>query len=216
MGMNMNFIDNWIYQLDDVLAVDGDALPVPGDAIARLGLADGVAYTVVFSAALAQAGGGVFEIAHVIGGAGGGYTLLRGREGTDAALWPAGTLVMATVTAAQLAGFGGGVDDSGWVTLEPIGSFLYPPDARKIGGVVHLRGFKWIELALLGEPLAQLPVGWRPAQQFYATKPIGDRIRRMSITEDGIEGAGMIFVDHVNGPTASDYFEFDGISFPVG
>lgn len=106
--------------------------------------------------------------------------------------------------------------DSGWVTLEPIGSFLYPPDARKIGGVVHLRGFKWIELALLGEPLAQLPVGWRPAQQFYATKPIGDRIRRMSITEDGIEGAGMIFVDHVNGPTASDYFEFDGISFPVG
>lgn len=215
--MSMNFIDNWIYQLDDVLAVDGEELPVPGDAIARLALADGVTYTVVLSAALAQAGGGEFEIVHVIGAEGGGYTLDRGREGTEAVMWPAGTLVMATVTAAQLAGFGGGVDDSGWVTLESVGGFLYPPQARKLGSVVFLRGFNWVDSAFLGEYIAVLPEGWRPGAQFYATKNSGSRVRRLSITGAFEEfDPGVILISPQAGGGDGDYFEFDGISFPVG
>ena len=214
----MNFIDNWIYQLDDVLAVDGDALPVSGDATARLGLADGVTYTLVLSAALAQAGGGAFEIVHLIGATGGGYTLDRGKEGTGAAAWPAGTLVMATVTAAQLAGFagGGGGDDSGWAPVAALNEYEYPPEARLLNGVVHLRGHSWVPSELLGQALARLPEGWRPARGLTIYQSVGERVRRIFIQgiEDGFT-PGQIAVSAVSGGSDSDYISFDGVSFPV-
>ncbi len=209
--MNMNFIDNWIYQLDDVLAVDGDALPVSGDAITRLGLADGVTYTLVLTAALAQAGGGAFEIVHVIGADGGSYTLERGQEGTDAAEWPAGTLVMATITAAQLAGFGGGGADSGWLTLDSPIEFENPPDARLRNGVVYMRGMKFLPEELLGEYIAQLPEGWWPAAQMEVFVSNGSRTHRIYI-----EPTGGIFVMRSVGSSGGDYIQFDNLSFPVG
>lgn len=207
----MNFIDNWIYQLDDVLAVDDDALPVSGDAIARLGLADGVMYTLVLSAALAQAGGGAFEIVHVLGAEGGSYTLDRGQEGTDAADWPAGTLVMATVTAAQLAGFGGGGTDSGWQTLESPVEFENPPDARLRNGIVYMRGLKFLPEELLGEYIAQLPEGWWPAAQMEVFVTNGNRTHRIYV-----EPTGGIFVMRAVGSSGGDYIQFDNLSFPVG
>ncbi|MGE8501694.1 MAG: hypothetical protein ACN6P1_05590 [Pseudomonas sp.] len=213
----MNYIDYWIYQLDGALAADGDELPVPPEAIARLGLDDGVEYACVLAAALAQPGGAAFEIIRVIGAAGGAYTLERGREGTDAAEWPAGTLVMATVTAAQLAGFGGGGADSGWVVLDAQNGYEYPPSARRMNGVVYLRGLSWVPSGFLGQYLALLPEGWRPAVGLQLFQTNGARTRRITI--QGNEGGfspGQISVAAISGGSDSDYISFDNISFPVG
>jgi hypothetical protein len=207
----MNFIDYWIYPLGDVLAVDGEALPLPGDAIARLQLADGVEYALVLTGTLAQPGGAPFEIAHLVGVEGGGYTLLRGQEGTDPLEWPAGTLVMATVTAAQLASLGAGGGDSGWQPLEPLSGYEYPPDARLRNGIVYLRGLKWLPEDLLGEHIALLPEGWLPEVQLEIYVSNATRAHRIYINP-----TGEIFVMRLAGDSGGDYIPFDNISFPVG
>lgn len=207
----MNFINYWVYQLGDVLAVDGNVLPLPGDAIARLQLAEGVEYALVLTGTLAQPGGAPFEIAHLMGGAGGSYTLQRGQEDTEALEWPAGTLVMATVTAAQLAGMGAGGGDSGWQTLEPMNEYDSPPDARLRNGTVYLRGLKWLSEEFLGEHIAMLPEGWMPETQLQIYVSNGSRAHRIYINP-----TGEIFVTRLAGDSGGDYIPFDNISFPVG
>lgn len=101
MGIAMNYIDNWLYQLTDALAADADQLPVSGDAIARLGLDAGIEYQLVIAAQLGQPGGAAFEILTLTGEEGGSYSLTR----PDAQAWPSGALVMATLTAEALARF---------------------------------------------------------------------------------------------------------------
>ena len=209
----MNFIDNWIYQLDDVLASGGAVLPVSDDAIGRLGLADGVTYTLVLSGTLAQAGGGAFEIVHLHGAEDGSYTLVRGQEGTDDVEWPAGTLVMATVTAAQLAGFGGGAD-SGWLTLEALGGFADPPQARRIDKVVYMRGSMDIPQAYWSQPIAQLPPGWAPGLDLLIFQSDSVSDQNFTVGADGvITVGGPYFPDPV--PDVG-YLNFDGVTFPVG
>lgn len=111
-------------------------------------------------------------------------------------------------------GSGGQAEDSGWVTLEALNGFPYPPEARKINGVIHLRGFIWIETNFLGEYFARLPQGWLPSSQTYVTRATGARVRRLTIQSKNDWEPGALLVSVMSGDTNADYFEFDCISFP--
>ena len=111
-------------------------------------------------------------------------------------------------------GTGGKVEDSGWITLEAMGGFPYPPEARKINGIVYLRGYCWVDTPYLGEYIARLPEGWRPEKTLYATRSTGTRVRRLVILSDSEDTQGGMMVSVQNGDQNGDYFEFDGISFP--
>lgn len=100
----MNYVNNWLYQLDGVLSAAGDTLPVSSTGLARLALDEGVVYALVLSEVLVQVGEPVFEVVHIVGSAGGGHTLHRGQEGTEPAEWPSGSFVCCPVTAAALNG----------------------------------------------------------------------------------------------------------------
>lgn len=108
--MTMNYIDYWLYSLDDDLPIGSEALPVSGLALARLELDVGVTYALTIAAGLAQPGEAPFEIVHIVGGAGGGYTIVRGQEGTVEQNWPAGSVITAGLTAAAVAGLANGAE----------------------------------------------------------------------------------------------------------
>ena len=98
--MTFKFVNGWLYQLGDLLRASDAALPVPPEALARLDLSEGSIHALSVISAAGQYE--PIEIIH-LQGTGGGYTLLRGAEGSAAQEWPAGALVMATVTAGVLA-----------------------------------------------------------------------------------------------------------------
>lgn len=216
--MTMNYINNWIYQLDGVLAVDAAVLPLPVAAIERLGLDEGVEYLVVLTGFLLQLGGGDFEVARIVGGAGGSYTLLRGEEGTAAAEWPAGTLIHAPVTAGQLSSFGTGAtgpSDSGWITLSTAAGVSGVISGRKIGSVVYLRGEVSFSpaSAFVDTAIVQLPSGWEPAAELVLYTSNRDVDQNFSITP-----AGQFIYGYPNwtGEAGAGSLAFDGMSFPVG
>ncbi|MGK4358448.1 hypothetical protein ACSMFQ_23240 [Ectopseudomonas chengduensis] len=99
----MKFVNHWAYVLDADLPAGGAALPIPSNALARLGLADGDRCTLVITDGfnpLSQAA----EVIVAVGAAGGGVNLERGAESTSAQFWPAGAVVYAAVTAGHMAG----------------------------------------------------------------------------------------------------------------
>jgi len=98
----MNYINNWIVQLTGALAANAAALPVPAPALERLALGAGVVYALTITESLNPLEQDAFEIIHVVGTGPGEYTLLRGREGTDGASWPAGAYVYCSITAGTL------------------------------------------------------------------------------------------------------------------
>ena len=98
----MNHINNWITQLSAPLVIGATALPVSGEALTRLGLGEGVTYTLVVVSRLDAMQQGDAEILHIIGSTGGGHTLLRAREGTTERDWGTGAYVYSTVTAGTL------------------------------------------------------------------------------------------------------------------
>lgn len=98
----MRFIDNWCYALTDELPAAGTELPVPGEAIARLGLAEGDEYVLCIVGTLDPLNNSALEVVRLVG-LEAGYELLRGEQGTDAQTWPSGAVVHCGVTAALLA-----------------------------------------------------------------------------------------------------------------
>lgn len=98
----MRFIDNWCYALTDELPAAGTELPVPGEAIARLGLAEGDEYVLCIVGALDPLNNSGLEVVRLVG-LETGYELLRGEQDSDAQTWPAGSVVHCGVTAALLA-----------------------------------------------------------------------------------------------------------------
>lgn len=98
----MNHINNWITQLSAPLPIGGAALPVPGEALTRLGLGEGVMYTLVVVSSLDAMQQGDAEILHIGGAAGGGHTLQRAQEGTAERAWDTGAYIYCTITAATL------------------------------------------------------------------------------------------------------------------
>lgn len=112
----MRFIDNWCYALTDELPAGGAELPVSGEAITRLGLAEGDEYVLCIVSALDPLSRPALEVVRLVG-LDAGYELLRGEQGTDAVTWPAGSVVHCGVTAALLAELwesaqAGGSDDT--------------------------------------------------------------------------------------------------------
>jgi hypothetical protein len=114
----MRFIDNWCYALTDELLAGGTELPVAGEAIARLALAEGDEYVLCIVGELDPLNNSGLEVVRLVGLAS-GYELLRGEQGTTDVTWPAGAVVHCGVTAALLAelwaaaqGGGGGSDDT--------------------------------------------------------------------------------------------------------
>lgn len=103
------------------------------------------------------------------------------------------------------------VSDSGWVPVPALNGYASPPEMRKINGVVYLRGFSWLGSSDLGESIAQLPEGWRPGANQNFTKTSGSRVRRLTVSPDD----GEISVSTQAGDGNGDYFEFDGILWPV-
>lgn len=99
----MRFIDNWCYALTAPLSAGGSELPVPAEAITRLGLAVGDEYVLCIVSALDPLSGPGLEVVRIVGLAS-GYDLLRGAQGTVAQDWPEGAVVHCGVTAALLAG----------------------------------------------------------------------------------------------------------------
>lgn len=98
----MRFIDNWCYALTDELPAGGSELPVSGEAITRLGLAEGGEYVLCIVSALDPLSAPALEVVRLVG-LDAGYELLRGEQGTDDVTWPAGSVVHCGVTAALLA-----------------------------------------------------------------------------------------------------------------
>jgi len=98
----MNYINNWLCQLTGPLAADGLTLPAPVEALGRLGLVEGVTYSLTLVETLDTQQQDQFEIVHLVGGAGGTHSLLRGREGTAASPWPQDAYVFCSLTAAAL------------------------------------------------------------------------------------------------------------------
>jgi hypothetical protein len=194
----MNYINNW--QRPITLGAT--------DTSAALDLPDG-AYRLTLSDAARAA----FEYvdAIVVSGA---AQLTRALEGSAAQAWPAGSVIYCSVTAGVLAGMGGA--DSGWVQLAPLGGSSYAPEARLLNGVVHLRGFIYIEAQYYGAAIAKLPAGWRPGIQAYFHQTNGGRTHR--VTVDGLNGFGPgdIAVSVLDGSSSDDYAVFDGIAFPAG
>lgn len=202
----MNYINNWLYPLDGTLFAGDTSLPVPTAALARLGLEGGVQYTLTLS----DSTGSAHEIISVTGEAGGGYSVTRGREGTADREWPAGSRIYCSITAGQLAALAGTAADSGWQPVAALNDYQYPPQARRINGVVYLRGFSWLGEAALGTEIAQLPEGWRPAEMLQLYLITSSRTRRLFI-----DPAGVMSVNHEAGNTGGDYVPFDGIAFPA-
>ncbi|CAM4003782.1 hypothetical protein [Ectopseudomonas alcaliphila] len=99
----MRFIDNWCYALTDELPSGGTELPIPGEAITRLALAEGDEYALCIVSALDPLSGPALEVVRLVG-LDSGYELLRGEQGTAAQVWPSGSVVHCGVTAALLAG----------------------------------------------------------------------------------------------------------------
>lgn len=99
----MRFIDNWCYALTAPLSAGGSELPVPAEAITRLGLAEGDEYVLCIVGALDPLNNSALEVVRVVGLAS-GYDLMRGEQGTDSQVWPSGSVVHCGVTAALLAG----------------------------------------------------------------------------------------------------------------
>lgn len=211
----MQFINNWTYQLEGLLAVDAPALPLPLGAIERLGLAEGVEYLVVLAGAPPQQVAGSFEVVRIVGGAGGSYTLQRGEEGTTAAQWPAGTLIYAPVTAGHLSSFGTGPSDSGWISLSTAAGVSGVISGRKIGSVVYLRGEVSFSpaSAFVDTAIVQLPSGWEPAAELVLYTSNRDVDQNFSITP-----AGQFIYGYPNwtGEAGAGSLAFDGMSFPVG
>lgn len=107
-------------------------------------------------------------------------------------------------------------ENSGWDVLPAEGSNQYPPSARRINGVVHLRGFCWIEENLVDGYVAKLPAGWEPALNLTIYQTNSSRTRRIIVEgADGFE-PGRIAVYAEAGGSGADYISFDGISFPAG
>ncbi len=91
-------INNWLYKLDAVLTVGAATLPIPVAGLERLALSSGVTYDLTITSALAKPDGSDFEVIRVTGMAE-GYSVERGREGTVEREWPAGSLILCSLTA---------------------------------------------------------------------------------------------------------------------
>jgi len=201
----MNYINNWLYTLNAPIPTGDGALPVSAAALTRLGLDGGVEYTLT----LAEDDGSAHEIIQISGASGGSYSLLRGQEGTLEREWPMGAQIYCSITAGQLSALA--PSDSGWITVPALNAFEYPPQARRLNGVVYLRGFQWLDATALGTEIAQLPAGWWPTekQQVFVTN--GARTRRVIV-----KTTGAIQVSDAYGDGASEYITFDSIVFPLG
>jgi len=98
----MRFIDNWCYTLTSGMEASDSTLPVPAAALDRLGLGEGVAYTLTLINSLSPLEQGEHEIVILRGQADGGHMLDRGQEGTAPRAWKAGSYVYCSVTAGLL------------------------------------------------------------------------------------------------------------------
>ncbi len=95
----MSLINNWLAQLTGELRVDSDVLEVSPAALNRLSIDASTRYVMTITASLNPVEQANFEIFHIVGNGAGTYELLRGQEGTEARLWPAGSYVYCAVTA---------------------------------------------------------------------------------------------------------------------
>lgn len=101
--------------------------------------------------------------------------------------------------------------DSGWVTLEGLDEFGYPPEARRLNGVIYLRGRSMIGGGgSAAWPIAKLPEGWLPGWTMLFTKSSGDVVRTLNV-----DANGEIMVYGHSGGNGYAEFEFDGVSFPT-
>lgn len=116
-------------------------------------------------------------------------------------------------------------DDSGWQTAEALNDFPYPPECRRLNGVVYLRGLSWVSTEFQGMEVAQLPAGFAPYQQWRQfVRSSSNEGRQFEITITGAdpdsgppEDAGKIMVtSNFSAAAGSDYVDFRGMSFPIG
>lgn len=139
-------------------------------------------------------------------------TLTRAQEGTADQMWPAGSVIYCTLTAGGIAALGGG-GDTGWLDLPLEPGISYGPQYRKVGGVVHLRGFVYVPYENQGDALGYLPEGCRPNLLMFKDIIMGNDPfywYRINIHANGkVEIAA-------NGAGRADYFIFDFYSFPAG
>lgn len=94
----MRFINNWITQLSNPMTAAAVSLPVPADALARLGNGEYL-LTLVNSANPAQQSAWEIVKATVVSGV---VTLTRAQEGTAAQSWPPASIVYCGITAGTL------------------------------------------------------------------------------------------------------------------
>lgn len=115
----MRFINNWLTQLTGQLLAGATALPITGDALARLGPGAGGECLLTITSSLDPLQQSNFEVVRVTF-SGGAAVLQRGREGTADQTWLAGSYIYAAVTAGHLADLtariealeaGGGIPD---------------------------------------------------------------------------------------------------------
>lgn len=132
----MRFIDNWCYALTDELAAGGTELPVAGEAIARLALAEGDEYALCIVGALDPLNNSALEVVRLVG-LDTGYELLRGEQGTDAQTWPAGAVVHCGVTAAVLSELWEAAQSGGGGAGVTLGNEP-PADPPSVAGALYL------------------------------------------------------------------------------
>jgi hypothetical protein len=154
----MRFIDNWCYALTDELDSGADELPIPGEAIARLDLAEGDEYVLCIVGALDPLNNSALEVVRLVG-LNTGYELQRGEQGTSAQTWPAGSVVHCGVTAAlvaelwQAAQSGGGGGAGLTLATEPpsdtpstVGELYLDVMAPALFAAVDTGGWGWQQL----------------------------------------------------------------------
>ncbi|MDF3840493.1 hypothetical protein [Pseudomonas citronellolis] len=116
-------------------------------------------------------------------------------------------------------------EDTGWQLAEGLNDFQYPPECRRLNGVVYLRGLSWVSTEFQGQYVAQLPEGFAPFGQWRQfVRSNSNEGRQFEITISGSdsdsvppEDVGKIMVtSNFSAAAGSDYVDFRGISFPVG
>ena len=138
-------------------------------------------------------------------------TLTRAQEGTTDQLWSSGSVIYCALTAGAIGAMGGGSADTGWLDVPAEAGIGYVPQYRKLNGVVHLRGFVYVNSSDMGDYLGTLPEDCRPSATMFKDVEVNDARRyRINVFTDG----GISVSVQFNG--TSDYFTFDFISFPAG
>ena len=224
--MTIRFINNWITQLTEPIAIGSLTAVIDPAALSKLGDSE---YRLVLAESLnAMDMANNFEIVKAVV-SGGQLTLEREQEQTAAREWPVGSVMFMPVTAEvlnqMLAGLsaGGGSGAGPWIDIIPTGGWQriadWPLQGRVSADMIELRGKLSRTASGNAAYIGVIPTDLQPVFiNEYA--PFYIPVRRYTKTDDSsafgtLRLAGSeLYVDGASGAAEGDEIDVTGARFP--